>query len=121
METQETKDLRAEMIARYTSKIEAYENKLDPGYSILERCNQIVQIGAYTIGTDEDGKVKLCLVDFPTQFSDKAIAEIKAMTFTNGHGERIHPTVYGVREWYRKELELAKGCLLHLQTASDKG
>ena len=120
MKTLEINEMRNELIQKMESKVQRYETILNPGFSCLERCNQIVEIGAYTIGVDENRKAILSLKDEPTQFSKEGVDEILKGTFRNHNGEVITPTVYFKRDWYKKELEIAKNALNTLLTAMER-
>ncbi|MBR4326839.1 MAG: hypothetical protein IKP73_15075 [Bacteroidales bacterium] len=82
---------------------------------ILCRRPYIVEVNdMYTVGTDEHGVVILERKDFPSQFSKDEVKIICSSTFVNGRNEKVEPKVYVSQEWYRKEIELAKGLLQEL-------
>lgn len=80
----------------------AYERTLS--VRMLERCNLIVQVGPMTLTTNERNEVVPQLAKFPTQFSEEGVRTIMGMTFYNGRDEVVKAEVFGVREWYEKEL-----------------
>ncbi|MBX2928049.1 MAG: hypothetical protein KF852_09460 [Saprospiraceae bacterium] len=71
---------------------------------VLEKCPFIVQVGELTIATDETGKVVVENVNYPTQFTRKAVDEILKMTFRNGNDDVVKPKIYTRVEWYRERL-----------------
>jgi hypothetical protein len=74
----------------------------------LEYTPFIVEVGALTVGTDENGIVIVQNKNFPTQFSEKAVKEICSMTFRNCNDEVVSPKVYGKHEWYSAQIDRLK-------------
>lgn len=88
-------------------KSQNYQHQIE--LRILDKCPHIVQVGALTITTDENGKVINQNSNYPTQFTQKAVDEILTMTFKNGNGDVVIPKVYSRVEWYQERLnELTK-------------
>ena len=74
----------------------------------LEYTPFIVEVGALTVGTDNNGVVIVENKRFPTQFSDNAVKTILSMTFRNCNDEIVQPKVYGKHEWYSEEIDSLK-------------
>ncbi len=70
----------------------------------IERCNYIVEVGAYTVSTDKYGKTKLCNISEPSQFSKDAVNQILNLKFVNQNGEKIKPNVFTSSKWYQEKL-----------------
>jgi len=75
---------------------------------ILEYTPFIVEVGALTVGTDENGVVIVENKNFPTQFSEKAVKTICSMTFRNCNDEIVQPKVYSKHEWYSEQIDRLK-------------
>ena len=75
---------------------------------VLEYTPFIVEVGALTVGTDENGVVIVENKYFPTQFSESAVKTILSLTFRNCFDEIVVPIVYGKHEWYSKKIESIK-------------
>ncbi len=86
-----------------------YENGITS--NVIEKCSFIVEVGALTIGTDDTGKVITQNTNTPTQFSQKAVDEIRTMCFKSGNGEKVLPKVYSRNEWYQSRLDMVKESL----------
>jgi len=71
----------------------------------LEYMPFIVEVGALTVGTGENGVVILQNKNFPTQFSEKAVKEICSMKFRDCFDKPVQPKVYGKHEWYNEQIE----------------
>jgi hypothetical protein len=93
----------AETVRDLEARAAEYEQLLQ--VCILERCNLIVQVGPLTLTTNERNEVVPQLARFPTQFSEEGVRTIKGMTFYNGKDEKVKAEVFGVREWYGKEVK----------------
>lgn len=72
--------------------------------NIIDRCCNIVEVGGLTVGTDENGVIKVQNVQYPMQFTQKAVDLIMEMNWKNGDEERIEPVVYERNEWYKKRV-----------------
>lgn len=72
---------------------------------ILEYYPFIIEVGALTVYTNENGVVEAQNVEYPMQFSQKGVDEILEMTWRNGNGEIVQPIVYGRNAWYRNRLK----------------
>jgi hypothetical protein len=81
----------------------------------LEYTPFIVEVGALTVGTDENGVVVMQNKNFPTQFSESAVKTILSMTFRDGNAEIVQPKVYGKHEWYSEKIESIKMTLEQLR------
>lgn len=71
---------------------------------VLDRCPFIIQVGAFTVSTDENGKVITQNSNYPAQFTQTAVDEILTMTFRNGNGDVVIPKVYSRVEWFQERL-----------------
>jgi len=69
-------------------------------YPCLEYTPFIVEVGALTVGTDENGAIILKNKNFPTQFSESAVKTILSMTFRDCNNEIVQPKVFSKHEWY---------------------
>ncbi|GHT39866.1 hypothetical protein AGMMS49965_07150 [Bacteroidia bacterium] len=81
----------------------------------LEYTPFIVEVGALTVGTDENGVVILQNKNFPMQFSEKAVKEILSMKFRNCFEELVLPKVYSKHAWYSERIESINFTLLELK------
>ena len=55
--------------------------------------------------------MKLHNVEYPTQFTKKAVEKIKTCEFTNCNNEKIIPKVFLKNEWYAERIESIKSLL----------
>jgi hypothetical protein len=81
----------------------------------LEYTPFIVEVGALTVGTDENGVVITENKRFPMQFSEKAIKEICSMTFKDCFDNVVPPKVFSKHEWYSEQIENIKMTLVELK------
>jgi hypothetical protein len=72
----------------------------------LVKHNTIIEIGAYTISSD-NGKVKLKLGNNPSKWCSEGVKEVMKIEFKNGFDKVIKPKKYNHIEWYKKELRKA--------------
>jgi len=79
--------------------------------NILEYFPFIVEIGALTVYTNENGVIEAQNVEYPMQFSQKGVEKILEMTWRNGNGELVRPVVYGRNAWYRNKLDAVNSTL----------
>lgn len=79
--------------------------------NMIEKCSFIVEVGALTIGTDDEGNVITHNTITPTQFSQKAVDEIMTIRFQSCSGKKVIPKVYGRNEWYRSRLDMVNETL----------
>ena len=82
---------------------------------MLEHTPFIVEVGALTIGTDNNGVVITENKDFPTQFSESEVNTILSMTFRDCNDEIVKPKVYGKNEWYSEKIKSIKFTLKELK------
>jgi hypothetical protein len=74
----------------------------------LEYTPFIVEVGALTVGTDDNGVVVVENKRFPMQFSEKAVKEICSLTFSDCFGNKVQPKVFSKHEWYSEQIERLK-------------
>lgn len=67
---------------------------------ILEHCNRIVQIGAYTAELDENGKVVLSQTKFPSQFTEETALEILNMKWVSNSERKPTLEILNTKDWY---------------------
>ena len=97
------------MITITKKEIEKYK-KLKKQYlgivntNILEYCNKIVQIGAYTAELDEN-EIILSRTKFPSQFSEKSAEEIANMNWRSTNDKKANVEIYSVNEWYNEKIQ----------------
>lgn len=84
-------------------------------YSCLENTPYIIEVGALTVGTDEDGKIITQNKLFPTQFSEKGVKTVSSMTFKNCNNEIVQPKVYCKHEWYSEKVDNLEMTLVELK------
>ena len=77
-------------------------------YPCLEYTPFIVEVGALTVGTDNNGVVIVENKNFPTQFSENAVKTICSLNFRNCNDEIVQPKVYGKHEWYSEKIDNLK-------------
>jgi hypothetical protein len=73
--------------------------------SILEHCNKIIQIGAYTAELNEDNNVILSRTKFPSQFSEKSATQIVRMDWRTTNDKKANVEIYNVKEWYKDKIQ----------------
>jgi hypothetical protein len=98
-------DIKVQM-EELEKRLQAYISEIS--IKMLEYTPFIVEVGALTVGTDENGVVILQNKKFPTQFSEDAVKTILSMTFKNCNDEIVTPKVYGKYEWYSEKIESMK-------------
>ena len=81
-----------------------YANAIQTG--VIERLCHIIEVGALTIGTNENGKIILQNTTFPQQFSKEIVQEIIRFEYVNTSGQKVEPIVYDSNEWYYQRLEM---------------
>ncbi len=81
----------------------AYLNAIED--NVIEECCYIIEVGALTVATDDDGKVISQNARYPMQFSKPAIDIILSIDWYNGNAEKIEPVVFGRNNWYKKRIE----------------
>jgi HJR/Mrr/RecB family endonuclease len=74
----------------------------------LEYTPFIVEVGALTVSTDDNGVIIVENKRYPMQFSEKAVKEICSMTFRDCFDKIVQPKVYGKHEWYSEKIESLK-------------
>jgi len=92
-----------EIIQEMEQRLKAYIDAIS--IRSLEYTPFIVEVGALTVGTDENGVVILQNKNFPTQFSEKAVKEICSMKFRDCFDKPVQPKVYDKHEWYNEQIE----------------
>lgn len=92
-----------ETIKELEERLQAYISEIS--IKMLEYTPFIVEVGALTVGTDENGVVIVENKNFPTQFSGDAVKTILSMIFKNCNDEIVTPKVYSRHEWYSKKIE----------------
>lgn len=85
-----------------TERSKNYQHQVE--LRVLDRCPFIVQVGALTVSTDENGKVITQNSNYPAQFTQTAVKEILTMTFRNGNDDVVVPKVYSRVDWFREKL-----------------
>jgi len=100
-------------LSEMQERINDYQSQVE--LRILENCPFIIQVGALTITTDENGKVTTNNSNYPTQFTKKAVNEILKMTFKNENSEAVIPKVYSRVEWYKERLEDLKETIIKIK------
>lgn len=72
------------------------------GFNVIEDCNKIIQVGAYTLDTNDKSEVILSLSQFPTQYSTKSIEKLLKIKWECSMGsEEPDIEVYNAKDWYR--------------------
>ena len=99
----------AETVNELEERLNAYLSEMK--IEMLEYTPYIVEVGALTVGTDNNGVVILQNKNFPTQFSEKAVKILCSMKFSNGNNELVQPKVYTRHEWYSAQIEHIKSAL----------
>lgn len=81
----------------------------------LEYTPYIVEVGALTVGTDDNGVIITENKRYPMQFSKKAVDKILSMSFKDGNNKPIKPKVYTKYEWYSEQIDNIKSTLSGLK------
>lgn len=77
-----------------------YERIID--FNVIEDCNKIVQVGAYTLDTNDKSEVILSSSKFPTQYSEKSVEKLLKINWESKNSTRKpNIEVYNVKDWYR--------------------
>lgn len=84
----------------------------------LEYTPFIVEVGALTVGTDENGVVITENKCFPMQFSESAVKTICSMTFKDCFDNLVQPKVFSKHEWYNKQIERIQMTINELKKAT---
>ncbi len=71
---------------------------------ILEHCNKIVQIGAYTAKLDENGNVELSRTRFPSQFTEETATKILNMKWVSDTGKKPTLEILNAKDWYQSRI-----------------
>jgi hypothetical protein len=87
-------------------RLNAYISEIN--IKMLEYTPFIVEVGALTAGTDDNGVIIVENKKIPTQFSEDAVKIILSMTFKNYNDELVSPKVYNRHEWYSEKIERLK-------------
>jgi hypothetical protein len=103
----------AETIKELEERLQAYISEIS--IKMLEYTPFIVEVGALTVGTDENGAVIIENKKIPTQFSEDAVKTILSMTFKNCNAEIVTPKVYSRHEWYSGKIESLKFTIKELK------
>jgi|GEM_PF-5842700 len=94
-------------------KLEGYKRQLEMSENCLISHQYIVEVGAYTIGLDAEGKTELVIEDYPSQFTSEAVKQIKAISFTDKRGNKVEPEVYFYKDWYMEKIECLEMIIQH--------
>ena len=103
-------------VKNMTTQIDELKNRLESynrqiSGSKIKRACWIIEVGAYTVGTDEAGKTTLINTAYPCQFSEKAKNQIiNECTYSNING-KVKPVVFGVKAWYQDQIETLKSTI----------
>lgn len=90
----------------FKTKLSSYKRQLEMMEGVLMNHNMIITVGAYTVGTDDQNRTILEIVDFPSQFTGKSTERIlNQCVFKGKDGKPVSPKVYHVRDWYREQVE----------------
>jgi len=108
----------AEKVALQEFLLEEYKTKVS--VRSLDACPYIVEVGFLTVGCDNNNVVITERKYSPTTFSPDAVKEICAMRFIDGRGNTVIPKVYGISEWYAKEIKLIEEVLPALKFLAAK-
>lgn len=101
---------KIEIRNQLNNRLSAYSSCLE--HDILEYASMIVEVGALTVGTEENGKVFAQNVLYPTQFSKSAVTEILSMSWKDGNGNEVIPKVFHKNEWYGEKIKTIQETLL---------
>lgn len=97
-------NMAAEVVASATETLRISRKRLDLSQRSLVKANKIVEVGAYTLGTDEKNMVVLQNTDEPEQFSQETVREIEEKcNFTNPFGQ-VEPVVWFYKDWYKRKI-----------------
>jgi len=105
---------RKEIIERIQRDLAVQEAKLKSFDNCLERCNYIVEVGAYTLARGENNEAKYVLKNTPTQWTEKAAianAENLRKNKVNDHIQVVDKFT-----WYKKQIESKKSTLIIIQS-----
>ena len=100
-------------IAELDERLKSYISEIN--IPMLEYTPFIVEVGALTVGNDNNGVIIVENKNFPTQFSESAVKTICSMTFRNCNDEIVQPKVYGKHEWYSEKINSLKFTIVELK------
>ncbi|MBK6949358.1 MAG: hypothetical protein IPH16_15980 [Haliscomenobacter sp.] len=83
--------------------------------NIIEKPAFIVEVGALTVGTDENGKIIAQNVLYPEQFSKEAVQTILSMNWRDGNNNKIEPSVFFRNDWYSEKIQFIKKALASIE------
>lgn len=71
-------------------------------FNVIENCNKIIQVGAYTLDTNDKSEVILSLSKFPTQYSEKSVKKLLKINWEIRNSKKEPKIeVFNVKDWYR--------------------
>ncbi len=86
-----------------SKRLNAYRTAIES--NSIDYASFIVEVGALTVGTDEEGRIIPQNVLYPTQFSQDAIGVIESMNWKDGNGKSITPIVFFKNDWYWEKIK----------------
>lgn len=72
--------------------------------NVIERCNYIIEVGAFTVSTNTNRRTKLCNISEPTQFTKDAVDQILTIKFVSKNGKKVEPKIFTSSKWYQEKL-----------------
>jgi hypothetical protein len=98
--------METELLSSIKKDLQIQERQLKSYENCLERCNYIVEVGAYTLACGFNGKPKFELVNCPTQWSEEsANANAKML---RKHNVNPHIRVVDKFTWYKEKIDSKK-------------
>jgi len=94
-------------------KLAGYKRQLEMSENSIVSHQYIVEVGAYTIALDSEGKTELVTKDYPSQFTENALKQIKDISFSDGRGNKVEPEVYFYKDWYLDQIESLEMIVQH--------
>lgn len=92
-----------------SERLKSYNSAIEN--NSIEYASYIVEVGALTVGTDENGKIVPQNVLYPTQFSKTGVEVIQTMNWKDENGQPITPIVFFKNDWYKEKIKLVKETL----------
>jgi len=103
----------SEIIADLKRKERLFQEELN--FHSIEHCSYIVEVGALTVDTDEQGNVLLVNDTYPMQFSLQAANAISNMNFISDGGRKVSAKIYSRNDWYRERINAIKQVINSLE------
>jgi len=101
-----------ETINKMKESLDFYQTQLRWSEGTLQRCNYIVECGAYTIGADDSNKAVLESKRTPTQWM---FVDAKHISEKLDAINTVKCKIYVYVDWYNEKIKTLKFCIEQLE------